>query len=31
MDDFSIFDNKFDDCLDNLNVVLKRYIKKTLF
>ena len=30
MDDLTVFENSFDDCLDNLENVLKRYIEKEL-
>ena len=30
MDDLTVFENSFDDCLDNLEKVLKRYVKKEL-
>jgi len=30
MDDFSVFDDSFDDCLTNLEKVLSRYEKKNL-
>ncbi|PKA49766.1 hypothetical protein AXF42_Ash004307 [Apostasia shenzhenica] len=30
VDDFSVFGNSFDHCLENLTKVLKRYIEKNL-
>ena len=26
IDDFSVYDDSFDECLDNLTLILKRYI-----
>ena len=30
MDDLTVFENSFDDCLDNLEKILKRCVKKEL-
>ena len=30
MDDFSVYDDSFDKCLDNLTLILKRYVETNL-